>query len=36
VLPCIATQKESVKSVLLELLYVILENAADEPAPHRK
>jgi signal recognition particle receptor subunit beta len=36
VLPCIATQKESVKSVLLELLYVILENAADEPPPSRK
>jgi uncharacterized protein len=36
VLPCIATQKESVKSVLLELLYVILETAADEPAPRRK
>jgi hypothetical protein len=31
ILPCIATQKESVKSILLELLYVILENAAEEP-----
>jgi len=36
VLPCIATQKESVKSILLELLYVILENAAEEPSPARK
>jgi signal recognition particle receptor subunit beta len=36
VLPCVATQKESVKSILLELLYVILENAAEEPAPTRK
>jgi small GTP-binding protein len=37
VLPCIATQKESVKSVLLELLYVILENAAEESAhPSRR
>ncbi len=29
VLPCIATQKESVKYVLLELLYSILENAQE-------
>jgi uncharacterized protein len=31
VLPCVATQKETVKNILLELLYVILENAADDP-----
>jgi hypothetical protein len=36
VLPCVATQKESVKSILLELLYVILENAAEEPPRSRK
>ncbi len=29
VLPCIATKKESVKYILLELLYSILENAQD-------
>lgn len=29
VLPCIATRKESVKCVLLELLYSILENAQE-------
>jgi signal recognition particle receptor subunit beta len=36
VLPCIATSKESVKNILLELLYVILETAPEEPAPARK
>ncbi len=30
VLPCIATSKESVKNILLELLYVILESAPEE------
>jgi hypothetical protein len=30
VVPCVSTDKESVKSVLLELLYTILETAADE------
>ncbi len=29
VLPCVATDKESVKNVLLELLYTILENAPE-------
>ncbi len=29
VLPCVATDKESVKNVLLELLYSILENAPE-------
>jgi signal recognition particle receptor subunit beta len=36
VLPCIATRKESVKNILLELLYVILESAPDESPPPRK
>jgi signal recognition particle receptor subunit beta len=36
VLPCIATKKENVKSVLLELLYVILENAPEEKSPAHK
>lgn len=37
VLPCIATRKESVKAILLELLYGILENVAEEqPVPARK
>ena len=36
VLPCIATHKESVKNILLELLYVILESAPDEPPTPRK
>jgi signal recognition particle receptor subunit beta len=36
VLPCVATQKESVKGILLELLYVILENAAEEAPRSRK
>ncbi len=36
VLPCIATDKNSVKNVLLELLYIILESTADEPKPKRK
>ena len=36
VLPCIATNKNSVKNVLLELLDVILESAPDEPAAARK
>lgn len=30
VVPCVSTDKESVKSVLLELLYTVLENAKDE------
>ena len=30
VLPCIAPNKESVKNVLLELLYLVLENAPEE------
>lgn len=36
VLPCVATDKESVRNVLLELLYIILEQVTDEPAPNRK
>ncbi len=36
VLPCIATKKESVKDILLELLYVILESAPEDKAPARK
>lgn len=36
VLACIATDKDSVKNILLELLYIILENAAEESIPHRK
>ncbi len=36
VLPCIATKKESVKEILLELLYVILESAPEDKAPARK
>lgn len=36
VLPCVATEKESVKGVLLELLYVILENAPEEGLSTRK
>ncbi len=36
VLPCVATDKESVRNVLLELLYIILEQATDEPTPNRK
>ena len=36
VLPCIATQKESVKNILLELLYVILEKAPEDKAPARR
>lgn len=35
VLPCIATDKSSVKNVLLELLDVILENAPDESAARK-
>ena len=35
VLPCIATRKESVKNILLELLYVILEHAPDAKSPAR-
>ena len=31
VLPCIATSKDSVKNILLELLYVILETEPEEP-----
>jgi signal recognition particle receptor subunit beta len=30
VLPCVATHRESVKKVLLELLYTILEQAEEE------
>jgi small GTP-binding protein len=33
ILPCIATDRASVKSVLIELLTEILENMPDEPAP---
>lgn len=36
VVPCVATNKNSVKNVLLELLEVILENVPDEPAKTRK
>jgi signal recognition particle receptor subunit beta len=36
VLPCIATKKESVKNILLELLYVILENAPEDKSPARR
>jgi hypothetical protein len=36
VLPCTATKKESVKNILLELLYVILENAPEEKSPAHK
>ena len=36
VLACVATEKDSVKNVLLELLYIILENVAEESIPHRK
>jgi len=36
VLPCVATDKESVRNILLELLYIILEQAPDEPTPSRK
>ena len=36
VLPCTATKKDSVKNILLELLYVILENAPEEKSPARK
>jgi uncharacterized protein len=32
VLPCVATQKESVKNVLLELLYHILDTTAEDEA----
>ncbi len=35
VLPCIATKKENVKNVLLELLYIILEGAPEDKAPVR-
>lgn len=35
VLPCVATDKESVRNILLELLYIILENA-EEDVPARK
>lgn len=36
VLPCIASDKASVKNILLELLYVILEKAPEELSPARK
>lgn len=36
VLPCIGTSKESVKNILLELLYVILESAPEETMTPRK
>ena len=36
VLACVATEKDSVKNILLELLYIILENATEESVPHRK
>ncbi len=36
VLPCIATTRPSVKSVLLDLLYQILEKSPEEPASTRK
>lgn len=36
VLPCIATKKEAVKNILLELLYIILEGAPQDHAPVRK
>jgi signal recognition particle receptor subunit beta len=36
VLACVATEKDSVKNILLELLYIILENTAEESVPHRK
>jgi uncharacterized protein len=36
VLPCIATKKDSVKNILLELLNVILENAPEDKSPARK
>ncbi len=36
VIPCIATKKESVKNILLELLYIILESTPDEVSPARK
>jgi hypothetical protein len=29
VLPCVATDRESVKTVLLELLYILLQSADD-------
>lgn len=36
VLPCIATKKDSVKNILLELLNVILENAPEDKSPAQK
>ncbi len=36
VLPCIANEKASVKNVLLELLYVILEKTPEEKIPTRR
>src|SRR5512135_123405 len=36
VLPCIASKKDSVKNVLLELLYVILEKTPEENIPTRR
>jgi signal recognition particle receptor subunit beta len=36
VLPCIANNKASVKNVLLELLYVILEKTPEEKIPTRR
>ncbi len=36
VLPCVAHEKASVKKILLELLYVILEKTPEETIPTRK
>ena len=36
VLPCIASNKASVKNILLELLYVILEKTPEESLPARR
>jgi uncharacterized protein len=36
VLPCIATNKDSVKNILLELLYVILESAPEEISTRKR
>ena len=36
ILPCVATQRPSVKNVLIELLTEILENMPDETTPRRR
>ncbi len=36
VLPCIANNKDSVRNILLELLYAILESTSDDQSPSRK